>query len=243
MNNTYAFRWYQGALTPIEEIDTVHREDLVDLDSQIDIVDKNIRSFVSGGPHLDMLLWGERGAGKSSIIKLLLTEYHSKGLRAVEFRQEEIAELNLLYSLIRKDKEHFYMIFFDDISFDRNDILFRRFKSTLEGGLEKRPSNCMIVATSNLRHMIPDQVADTNDIYDRDEENERISLKVRFAINIGFYPMRKASYLRVAGHYLAKYGLEETKDWERLAENYAMERGGRSGRIAKQFAIQMVLNK
>lgn len=243
MNTPYAYRWHQGALAPIEEVDRVRREDLVGLDKQIDTVDKNIRSFIAGGPHLDMLLWGERGAGKSSIIKLFLTEYSSCGLRAVEFRQEDIAELNLLYAFIRKDRTHFYMIFFDDISFDRNDVLFRRFKSTLEGGLEKRPANCMIVATSNMRHMIPDKAADTNDIYDRDEENEKISLKARFAINIGFYPMRKDAYLKIAAHYMDKFKLEKPENWEQLAENYAMDRGGRSGRIAKQFAVQLVLDR
>lgn len=241
MNGVYAFKWRGGALETIEEMDAVHRSDLVDLDNQIELAEKNIRSFTAGGAHLDMLLWGERGAGKSSIIKMLLTEYHKQGLRAVEFRQENIAELSALYSTIRRDSRHYYMIFFDDISFDRNDALFRRFKSALEGGLEKRPSNCMIVATSNMRHMVPDKAADTNDIYDRDEENEKISLKSRFAINIGFYPMRKEPYLRIAEHYLNKFGLN-IDDWQRTAENYAMDRGGRSGRIAKQFAIQMLLN-
>ncbi|MGE4496286.1 MAG: DUF815 domain-containing protein [Deferribacterales bacterium] len=242
MDGIYAFRWKGGALETIEETDSVRRGDLVDLESQIEKAERNIRSFVSGGAHLDMLLWGERGAGKSSIIKMLLTEYHEKGLRAVEFRQEDITELPALYSSIRRDTRHYYMIFFDDISFDKNDTLFRRFKSVLEGGLEKRPSNCMIVATSNMRHMVPDKAADTNDIYDRDEENERTSLKSRFAINIGFYPMRREAYLHIAEHYLKKFGLN-IEDWQRLAENYAMDRGGRSGRIAKQFAVQMLLDK
>lgn len=242
MNGVRAFRWRNGALDTIEDMDSVYRTDLVGLESQIEAAEKNIRSFVSGGAHLDMLLWGERGAGKSSIIKMLLTEYHEAGLRAVEFRQEDIDELHALNSTIRRDPKHYYIIYFDDISFDRNDVLFRRFKSILEGGLEKRPSNCMIVATSNMRHMVPDKAADTNDIYDRDEENEKISLKSRFAINIGFYPMRREPYLQIAEHYLNKFGLN-IEDWQRLAENYAMDRGGRSGRIAKQFAVQMLLDK
>ncbi|QAR32336.1 DUF815 domain-containing protein [Geovibrio thiophilus] len=242
MSGVRAFRWRNGALDSIEDMDSVHRTDLVGLENQIEAAEKNIRSFVSGGAHLDMLLWGERGAGKSSIIKMLLTEYHEAGLRAVEFRQEDIDELHALNSTIRRDSKHYYIIYFDDISFDRNDVLFRRFKSVLEGGLEKRPANCMIVATSNMRHMVPDKAADTNDIYDRDEENEKISLKSRFAINIGFYPMRREPYLSIAEHYLKKFGLN-IDDWQRLAENYAMDRGGRSGRIAKQFAVQMLLDR
>lgn len=243
MNNTHAFRWVDKALFPIAEVDTVLRGELVGVDKQLETIEKNIRSFVSGKEHLDMLLWGERGAGKSSIVKMLLTEYRNAGLCAVEFRQEDIAQLHNLYSVIREDDKHYYMIFFDDISFDRNDVLFRRFKSVLEGGLEKRPKNSMIVATSNMRHMIPDKAADTNDIYDRDEENEKISLKARFAINIGFYPMRKEHYLDIACFYLNKFEVSQLGNWQQEAENYAMDRGGRSGRVAKQFAVQMLLNQ
>jgi predicted AAA+ superfamily ATPase len=232
-----AYRWAGKMLEAIKHIDPVYRGELIGLEQQIELTEKNILSFLSGGPYLDMLLWGERGAGKSSLIKMLLTEHHEQGLRAVEFRQEDIEQLHWLYNALRDGDSYRYMVFFDDISFDRNDILFRHFKSALEGGLEKRPENCMFVATSNMRHMIPDKAADTNDIYSRDEENEKISLKARFGINIGFYPIRKELYLKISEYYLQKYEIAPLENWESKAENYAVNKGGRSGRVARQFAV------
>ncbi|WP_022851046.1 DUF815 domain-containing protein [Limisalsivibrio acetivorans] len=237
MNRPAAYRWKNGGLEPIGALEDVYRTDLVALERQIDLITANIESFIETGFALDILLWGERGAGKSSIIKMVLTEYAEKGLRAVEFRQEDIADIHDLYAVIRKDPELRFLIYFDDISFDSDDILFRRFKSTIEGGLETKPANCIFTATSNMRHMVRESAADTEDIYDRDAANERTSLFARFGLSVGFYPVPKKDYLAIAEHYLNKLDVRDRIDWEREAENFAINRGGRSGRIAKQFAV------
>jgi predicted AAA+ superfamily ATPase len=237
MSLIHAYRWVSGGLVQIEHVDPVKRSDLVSIDRQIDLTEKNIKAFVSGKPALNMLLWGERGLGKSTIVKLMLHEYAQKGLTAVEFRNEDVLSIYDLYAEIRKMDKRYVMIYLDDISFDANDILYRMFKSVLEGGLEEVPKNCIFVATSNKRHMITEKAADTGDLYDRDDENEKTSLFARFGLTIGFYPIIKKDYLKIVENYLNIFEIPLYEGWERDAEVYAMDRGGRSGRIAKQFAI------
>jgi len=236
-NIAHAYRWTKSGLSHIDHVDNVKRSDLVAIDRQIDLADRNIKAFVSGKPALNMLLWGERGLGKSTLVKLMLHEYAQQGLTIVEFRDENVLSLYDLYADIRKMTGRYVMIYLDDISFDTDDMLYRMFKSVLEGGLEQVPSNCIFVATSNKRHMITERAAESGDLYDRDEANEKTSLFARFGLAIGFYPIIKKDYLKIVENYLSIFELEKFEGWEREAENYAMDRGGRRGRIAKQFAI------
>lgn len=237
MQKTHAYRWTESGLNQIDHVDYVQREHLVAVDRQLDLAEKNIRAFVGGKPALNMLLWGERGLGKSTIVKLLLHEYAEQGLTAVEFRNDDVLSLYDLYSEIRKMTGRYVMIYLDDISFDTGDMLYRMFKSVLEGGLEQVPKNCIFVATSNKRHMITEKAADSGDLYDRDDANEKTSLFARFGLAIGFYPIIKIDYLKIVENYLEIFSLPKYDGWERDAENYALDRGGRSGRIAKQFAV------
>jgi len=237
MGSTHAYRWTSDGLVHIRHVEKIDRAHLVAIGRQINLAEKNIQAFVSGKPALNMLLWGEKGLGKSTIIKMLLSEYASQGLTAVEFRNEDILSLYDLYAEIRKMDGRYVMVYLDDISFDTGDMLYRMFKSVLEGGLEQIPPNCIFVATSNKRHMITEQAADSGDIYDRDEANEKTSLFARFGLAIGFYPIIKKDYLQIVENYFSIFDLEKYDGWDRDAENYARDRGGRSGRIAKQFAV------
>lgn len=237
MSKAHAFRWTADGLVQIEDVDYINRSDLVAIDRQMALAEKNIQAFVSGKSALNMLLWGERGLGKSTIVKVLLHDYADRGLAAVEFRNEDVLSLYELYGEIKKMAGRYVMIYLDDISFDTGDVLYRMFKSVLEGGLEKVPENCIFVATSNKRHMITERAADTGDLYDRDEANEKASLFARFGLAIGFYPIIKKDYLKIVENYMRIFEIEPYEGWEQEAENYAMDRGGRSGRIAKQFAV------
>jgi len=237
ITKAHAYRWTSDGLVQIENVDFVDRSSLVAIDRQIELAEKNIQAFVSGKPALNMLLWGERGLGKSTLVKMLLHQYANKGLAAIEFRNEDVLSIYSLYADIRKMKGRYVMIYLDDISFDSGDMLYRMFKSVLEGGLEEVPTNCIFVATSNKRHMITEKAADSADLYDRDDENEKSSLFARFGLAIGFYPILKKDYLKIVESYLNKFEIPLYEGWDMEAENYAMDRGGRSGRIAKQFAI------
>ena len=236
-NKTNAYRWLEGELVQIDHIEKVKRGDLVAIDRQVNMAVKNIEAFVKGIPALNMLLWGEKGLGKSTMIKMLLTEYAEEGLTAVEFRHTDITDLYGLYGEIRKMPDRYVMIYMDDISFDAGDSMYRLFKSILEGGLEEKPKNCIFVATSNKRHMITEKAETFGDVYDRDEVNEKASLFARFGLAIGFYPLNPKDYKRIVKSYLELFDIGAYENWETEAEAYAMDRGGRSGRIAKQFAI------
>lgn len=241
--NYAAFRWSEGNLETIDEIEKVVENDLLHLEEQKKLLSANFNLFLENKPFLNVLLWGERGSGKSSLVKMYANKYFEKGLRIIEFTEDSLSDVFKLYKILRNENKLKFVLFFDDISFDKDDKNYRKFKSILEGGLEKTPSNVMYIMTSNKRHVISDQSIDSNDIYSRDEINERISLYSRFGLVVGFYPISKKIYLDVIKHYLEKYSKILEKDWQQEAENFAIEKGGRSCRIAKQFAISKLLNK
>lgn len=242
MSESNLYRWLNNKITPIHLKSHYSLNDFLCIDRQKNIVLKNINSFVKGLPFLNILLWGEKGCGKSSLIKAIASTYADFHLKVVEFISEDIFSIFDLYEIIRKDKTGKYIVYFDDISFDEDDSRFRKFKSIIEGTLEETPENLMFAVTSNRRHIIKDRALDTNDLYSRDDMNEVGSLYARFGIVVGFYPLGKDEYLKIVKHYLKLYGIKITDEILNEAENFGIERGGRSGRIAKQFAIyQLVL--
>jgi predicted AAA+ superfamily ATPase len=232
--NLPAYRFRGAEFSPI----TLSAETpvLIGLDKELTLLGANIELLISGAGALNILLWGEKGGGKSTAIRLLLKRYFSEGLRIIEFSDEDYYNIYTLYSQVRSEDLSF-IIYFDDVSFDETDDKYRKFKSIVEGGLEEKPKNAIFAATSNRRHLISESAAVTEDIYSRDTQNEQSSLYARFGIAIGFYPLGRESYLKIAAHYLEAAGLELTEDWEVEAESYALERGGRSGRVAEQYSI------
>lgn len=216
-------------------------EDLISISDKADLAEKNVISFLNNGPSLNMLLWGEKGSGKSTLLRILALKYATKGLITIEFIDENIGAIYTLYEAIRTHSNLKFIIYFDDISFSNDDNRYRRFKSIIEGGLESKPNNVMFVATTNRRHMVLNKSQSTDDIYDRDEASELTSLQARFGISIGFYPLNKEEYLKAVELYLNKYNIQKPNNWEKEAESYAIDRGGRTGRLAKQFASYIYL--
>lgn len=243
MTDKAAYRYINGHLEEAFLECDMQISELLSISDTVALADKNIRSFVNNGPCLNMLLWGEKGSGKSTLLRLLAVKYANAGLITVEFLDETAGAVYGLYKIIRENPLKKFLLFFDDISFKDDDISYRRFKSAIEGGLEAKPSNLLFAATSNKRHIVTGKAGDTADIYDRDEANEQTSLQARFGLSIGFYPPDKNDYLDMVKMYLDKYGIKAPEDWARLAENYAIERGGRSGRLAKQFAAYLYLTE
>jgi predicted AAA+ superfamily ATPase len=234
LSQNSAFIWNQSNLLPINIKSSL--DELISIDEQIELVEKNIVSFLEDGLFLNMLLWGERGSGKSSLIKKMLIKYHEKGLRVIQFIDDDFKSIYNLYKIV-EDSPYKVILLFDDISFNNDDERYRSFKSLLEGGLMGQPPNLMFVATSNRRHLVFEKALDTNDIYDRDNENETISLYSRFGLVVGFYPMGKEDYIKIVEYYLNIFKIGLYDGWVIDAENFAMNRGGRNGRVAKQFAI------
>lgn len=239
MLNNIAYRYINGKLEEAIIESDININELLAVSDNVAIADKNVSSFVSGGPFLNMLLWGEKGSGKSTLLRLLALKYAQKGLVTIEFIDETPGSIYQLYKIVRESDKK-VLLFFDDISFKDSDVSYRRFKSAIEGGLESKPKNIMFAATSNKRQIVSTHAQDTGDIYDRDEANEQTSLQARFGLSVGFYPLNKNDYLDVVKMYLVKYNVN-IDNWEKMAESYAIDRGGRNGRLAKQFASYLYL--
>lgn len=241
MLNSAAYRYINGVLEEAVVESDINIDELLAVTDNVQLADKNMASFVSGGPCLNMLLWGEKGSGKSTLLRLLALKYAPLGLVTIEFIDETPGAIYGLYKIIRENKNKKFLLFFDDISFKDGDTAYRRFKSAIEGGIESKPANVIFAATSNKRQIVSASSADTGDIYDRDEANEQTSLQARFGLSIGFYPLNKDDYLKIVEMYLKKYKIRMIEGWEKMAESYAIDRGGRSGRLAKQFAAYLYL--
>ncbi len=254
----HAFRWRVGrGLGRLEAIESVARFDLDDLlgvAPAIEALDRNTRSLIAGLPFNDVLLFGSRGTGKSSAVRGLLSRHAAAGLRLVEVDRSDLAELpDLLAALHRITRSvpgrYAFLIFCDDLSFGTSELGFRELKAALEGGVEARPARVCVVVTSNRRHLLPETMAEnrearldaSGELHLGEALEEKLALADRFGLVLGFYPCDQESYLEIVAHWLAKDGIPALDDPAREAAlRYALERGGRSGRVARQFVNEWI---
>ncbi|HEU0264579.1 MAG TPA: ATP-binding protein, partial [Geobacterales bacterium] len=185
----------------------------------------------------DVLLWGERGSGKSSSVKGLLRLFADKGLRLVELQRQDLLTLPTLMALLRPLPFRF-IVFCDDLSFDEGEGEYRELKAFLDGGIEERPGNVRFYATSNRRHLIPERFDDQDhgEIHPEEGVAEKLSLADRFGLTLGFYSFDQQTYLAIVDRYAQREGVVmEREELHQLAVRWAMRRGQRSGRAARQF--------
>jgi len=213
-------------------------DDLVGVDDIREAVVRNTAQFVAGLPANNVLLWGERGSGKSSLVKGLLKRFAPQGLRIVELKRWDIMSLPAITALLR-DQSYRFILFCDDLSFDDGEGDFRSLKTLLDGDIEERPANILIYATSNRRHLMPEQMEDNaggGEIHPDEAIGEKLALSDRFGLSLGFYCLDQDEYLAVVRRYAVQRKLnvidEELRDkalkWSRFS-------GRRSGRSARQF--------
>lgn len=253
-----AFRWRSSrGFGRLEAIDVVSRfdlEDLIGLDRSVEALDRNIRQLLAGLPYNDVLLHGERGTGKSSAVRGLLTRYSERGLRVIEVDRNDLAELPELLAELRRGtatvpERYSFLVFCDDLSFGSTELGFRELKAALEGGIEARPLRVCVIATSNRRHLLPEtmeenrqaRVDETGQLHLGEALEEKLALADRFGLVLGFYACDQKTYLEIVSHWLRATGIDELDDIAREAAlRYSLERGGRSGRIARQFANEWI---
>ena len=250
-----ALRWDArrgpGRLRPIPVPQLFDLDDLVGVDRARERLVANTEQFLSGLPCNHVLLYGERGTGKSSAVRGLLGRYASRGLRVVEIHRRDLLDLPDVLELLARDA-HYFLVFCDDLSFDAGDPGYRELKASLEGSFAAPPANVCIVATSNRRHLIQERVADNagvtvdeaGDLHVGETIDEKLALSDRFGLTIGFYPFDQVKYLEVVRHYATKAELDTP--WDELREDslrWAVRRASRSGRTAKQFIDDCVGHK
>lgn len=240
---TPAAVWRQNRayLRPVRALDTIRLQALVGIDAQKRELCRNTERFLAKLPANNALLWGSRGAGKSSLVKALLNEYKDRGLRLIQVDKEDLHNLPDIVDGIR-DLPQRFIVFCDDLSFDSGESGYKALKSVLEGGIEVPPENVLIYATSNRRHLLPEYMQDNLDskvvggeLHLADVIEEKISLSDRFGLWISFYPSGQDAYLRIVDSYFPGY--PDREQLHLAAKRFAMARGSRSGRTAKQFYL------
>lgn len=237
-----ALRWERfaegGRLTPVDHPHLFDLNDLVGIDDIRDEVVRNTAQFVAGLPANNVLLWGERGCGKSSLVKGLLKPFAQQGLRLVELKRWDIMSLPAITALLR-DQPYRFILFCDDLSFDEGEGDFRALKTLLDGDIEERPANVLIYATSNRRHLMPERMEDNTgggEIHPEEAVGEKLALSDRFGLSLGFYCLDQDEYLTVVRRYAAKRNLK-VSDAELCdkALKWSRYTARRSGRSARQF--------
>lgn len=237
-----AFRWERageaGRLLPVSHPHLFDLNDLVGIDDIRDDVVRNTTQFVDGLPANNVLLWGERGCGKSSLVKGLLMPFAARGLRIVELKRWDIMSLPLITGLLR-DAPFRFILFCDDLSFDEGEGDFRALKTLLDGDIEERPANVLIYATSNRRHLLPERVRDTagdDEIHPEEAVGEKLALSDRFGLSLGFYSLDQEEYLAVVRRYAVQRNIAVSdKELCDKALKWALYTARRSGRSARQF--------
>lgn len=231
-----AFAWRDHSLYPISETDPILLSDLKNYEEQRQKVIDNTESFVNGYPANNVLLYGDRGTGKSSTVHAVLNEYAPEGLRMIEISKSDIPDLTMMREMLSESPMKF-IIFIDDLSFDSHDDSFGELKAALEGSLGGRKHNTIIYATSNRRHLIKESFSDReNDINRNDIMQEQLSLSDRFGLSITFINPDKKGYLDIVEKIADDRNLDvDTDHLCAVAEQWATRKGGRSPRCARQF--------
>jgi uncharacterized protein len=237
----HAFRWAQGELVGIRHPDPIVMAQLVGYDWQQKALLQNTKALLAGFPALNVLLYGSRGSGKSSLIKSLLQEFGDRGLRLIEVAKSNLVDLPNIVEQLR-DLPQKFIIFVDDLSFEEDEAAFKSLKVVLEGGLTAHPLNVAVYATSNRRHLIREfhgdrpRPKDADEIHQWDTVQEKLSFSDRFGLTLTFEPADQPTYLQMIHHLAQSEKLAiDPADLEFRALQWATQHNGRSGRTARQF--------
>ncbi|WP_417673918.1 ATP-binding protein [Pseudodonghicola sp.] len=236
------FVWHvePDRLEPVARINRVRMDLLVGIDRSRDTLLDNTRRFAGGFSANNALLWGSRGMGKSSLVKAIHAEVAAEhpDLKLVELQREDLPSVGRLLTHLRGAPQRF-ILFCDDLSFSHDDQHYKSLKAVLDGGIEGRPENVVLYATSNRRHLMPRDMIEnerSSAINPSEAVEEKVSLSDRFGLWLGFHPCNQDEYLAMIDRYCAHYGV--TVDPEVLraeAIEWQATRGARSGRVAWQF--------
>lgn len=227
----------EGVIVPVQNPDKISLYDLYDYEREQKVIMDNTKALLEGKPAANILLTGDAGTGKSSTVKAVGNELASSGLRIIEVRKEQLHKIPKILDELTENPLKF-ILFIDDLSFTKDDDNFSSLKAILEGSVSAKSGNVVIYATSNRRHLIKENFSDRegDDVHLNDTIQELLSLSERFGIQLTFSRPDKATYLDIVHNIVNKEGFEyDTQKLDAAAEKFALKRGTRSGRAAKQF--------
>jgi len=237
------FRVENGDIVPVPAADLVTMDRFVGYETERQKVFDNTRALLEGKPAANMLLFGDAGTGKSSTVKACANYYADQGLRLIELRKDQLFALPMVMGRIAGNPLKF-IIFIDDLSFNKNDDSFSMLKAALEGSASAKASNAVICATSNRRHIVKENFSDregSDDVHHGDTMQELLSLSDRFGLTVYFMKPNKQLYLQIVHALARKKGLEmDEKLLDMQAEAFALRKGSRSPRAAEQFVNSLL---
>lgn len=235
------FRWdsHERGIVPAAPIEKITLSDIIGYEEQKKIVAENTDAFLSGRPANNVLLYGEGGTGKSSTIKAILNECAQRGLRMIEVYKHQINDLSTILDAIKR-RNYKFILFMDDLSFEPSEVEYKFLKAFIEGGIEKRPDNVLIYATSNRRHLMKETWGDRadkdDDVHESETMQEKMSLVDRFGILVRYISPEQKEYLRIARALAEEYGVDASgEEFELGAIHWELKHGGFSGRSARQY--------
>lgn len=233
-------------IVPVTNIAHVTLDDLVGYETAKQKLTANTEAFVRGSQANNCLLFGDAGTGKSTSIKAIANRYYADGLRMIEVYKHQFEDLHAVIAQI-KNRNYKFIIYMDDLSFEDFEVEYKYLKAVIEGGLEKKPENVLIYATSNRRHLIREKFSDKaqldDDLHNNDTVQEKLSLAARFGVQIYFGAPDKKEFERIVTTLAAQNGIAmEEKELLLEANKWELGHGGRSGRSAQQF-INYLLGK
>ena len=241
-----AFVWHTGPdrLEPVPRVARVALRLLVGIDRARDVLLANTKQFARGFPANNVLLWGARGMGKSSLVKAAHAEAAAEtpGLKLIELHREDLPSIGRLLAVLRGSECRF-LLFCDDLSFDKDDSHYKSLKAVLDGGIEGRPDNVVLYATSNRRHLMPRDMIENErqtGVNPTEAVEEKVSLSDRFGLWLGFHACNQDDFLSMIRGYCDALGIEiSDEDLRAEAIEWSQTRGGRSGRVAWQYVTDL----
>lgn len=235
-----AFR-FDGELKGIANSDKVEFSEIVGMEHQKKVLIENTRAYLDGKFANNVLLFGDRGTGKSTSVKALLNMFAKDGLRVIELPKSAITKIPELTKQL-EDSPHKYILFLDDLTFERHDTEYRALKIAMEGQLQANAGNVLVYATSNRRHLIRETWADRDggEVHVNDNKQEMLSLAERFGISLFFPAPDAKQYIEIVRVLLERNGIEMTDEIKKEAVRWEMNYGGKSGRCAKQFVADFL---
>ena len=255
-STTIAANWrkhsFTGYLEALDGVERISLDDLLGIDEQKRVVEENTQQFLNRLPANNVLLWGTRGTGKSSLVRAILNNYADQGLRIVQVDKDDLVNLPDILDAI-KGQPYRFIIFSDDVSFEVGESSYKMLKSALDGSVYAPPENALIYVTSNRRHLLPEYETDNrgamlvkNELHHGEAVEEKISLSGRFGLWVGFHPFSQEQYLEVVGQWVGKLcskaGASDqwNEEGRQAAILWSQQKGDSSGRIAYQFATHWV---